>query len=155
MKTTTKMLRSTFGALSLVALLVGPLGCAGVVEEGENVGEAEQAIRFSHLSASPTSLNFGTMAIGTQRTLTVTLSDIGEIDACNITLAVPPDPYRTYHNPPTCIGSGLSSNLTEITFAPETAGTFADSVVISYRDYDPLAPGTLRSLTVPVTGTAY
>lgn len=155
MKTTTGMLRSTFGALSLVALLVGPLGCAGVVEEGENVGEAEQALRFSHLSASPSSLNFGTMASGADRTVTVTLTNIGELDADFITLAVPPDPYRTYHNPPDDLVASGSSNLTQITFAPTAAGTFADSVVITYRDYSPLTPGTLRTLTIPVTGTAY
>ncbi|APR78062.1 Hypothetical protein A7982_03409 [Minicystis rosea] len=151
---TTAMIRSALGALSLVALLVGPVGCAEVDEEGGPVGEAAQAVRFSHLSASPSPINFGTIASGADKTLTITLTNIGELDASNIELDVPPDPYRVFHNPPGYLVADGSSIETQITFAPTSTGVFANNIVFWYRDANPLSPGTLRSLTVPVTGTA-
>ena len=154
MKTTIGLLRSTLGALALATLLVAPLGCAEIDEEGEVVGEAAQAVGVSQLSISTSRIAFGTIASGTTLTIPITLNNTGLQDAGYITLDVPPDPYRTFHNPPGDIVAGGSSSLTEITFAPLTTGTFERDLEFTYRDSDPLGPGPLRTLIVRVTGTA-
>ena len=154
MKFTTGLFRSTLGAFALATLLVAPLGCAGVDEEGEAVGEAAQAVGVSQLSIGTSRVAFGTIASGATVTLPITLTNTGLADADFITLAVPPDPYRTAHNPPMFLGGGLSSSLMQVTFAPTTTGAFERDLTVTYRDYDPLGPGPLRTLTIRVTGTA-
>ena len=154
MKPITGFVRSTLGALGLVTLLAAPLGCAGVDEEGELVGEAAQALEQPLLVADSTTLDFGTIVQGADVTLAVTLTNTGAGDASSITLAVPPDPYRTAHNPPTYLGAGNSSIATEITFAPTAIGTFARDIEVTYRGPSGLTPGVLHTLTLHVTGTA-
>jgi hypothetical protein len=154
MKPIAGLIRSTLGALGLVTLLVAPLGCAGVDEEGELVGEAAQALEEPLLVASSSTLDFGTIVQGADVTLGVTLTNTGAGDASFVTLAVPPDPYRTAHNPPTYLGPGEASSVTEITFAPTTIGTFARDIDVTYRGPSGLTPGVLHTLTIHVTGTA-
>lgn len=153
MKPIAGLIRSTLGALGLVTLLAAPLGCAGVDEEGD-LGEAAQALEEPLLVAGSSTLDFGTIAHGADVTLAVTLTNTGAGDATFITLAVPPDPYRTAHNPPTYLGAGNSSSTTEITFAPTAIGTFARDIDVTYRGPGDLTPGVLHTLTLHVTGTA-
>jgi HYDIN/CFA65/VesB family protein len=158
MKTITGLTRSTLGALALVTLLVAPLGCAGVDEEGELVGEvAQAAVPQPSLVNSPTTLAFGTIPVGTMSSLTVTLTNVGAGDASSINVAVPPDPYRVLHNPPTYLdANGGSSNVMEVTFNPATTGSFSREIVLSYAG--PASGGAtappLYSLTIRATGTA-
>lgn len=146
----TSLVRSMLGALALATLLVAPLGCAGVDEQGEPVAEAVEALDTPFLVASPSSLAFRTIAHGTSQTITVTLNNTGAGNAVSVTLAVPPDPYRATHNPPGFIYAHTSSNLMQITFAPVTAGSYSGTVVVTYED----TLGTPYTLNIPVSGSA-
>lgn len=141
--------RSVLGALALATLLVAPLGCAGVDEQGEPLGEAVEAINTPFLVATPSPLAFRTIAHGTTQTLSVTLQNTGTGDANSITLAVPPDPYRVAHNPPGFIYASTSSSVMQITFAPQAAGSFPTTLVVTYHD----VAGTAYTLNIPVTGS--
>ncbi|MEP7125286.1 MAG: choice-of-anchor D domain-containing protein [Byssovorax sp.] len=154
MKTKSALLRSMLGSLALAALLVAPLGCAGIGEPEEFVGEAAEALNTPVLVASPSSLNFGTISHNSRGvTLTVTLTNNGDGPASSISVAVPPDPYRVTHNPPSDLTAGSSSNLMEITFAPTSVGTFSGTLVVSYRGPSGAGLGTLYTLNIPYTGT--
>ena len=145
--------RSTLGALALVTLLVAPLGCAGVDEEGELVGEvAQAAVPQPEIVNSPTQIAFGTIPRGTESTLNVALTNIGVGDASVIDLAVPPDPYRVLHNPPTYLSANEGSNVMQLTFAPTTIGSFSRDIVLSYRGPGDLSVGALHTLTIRVSG---
>lgn len=148
----TSLARSVFGALALAALLVAPLGCAGVDENGEVVGEAAAALNTPNLVASPVSLGFRTITHGSSSTATVTLFNTGDGAATHITLTLPPDPYIAAHNPPGDLAADHSSNAMQIEFAPTTAGTFTRTLTVTY--YDSTGAGTMHTLSIPVTGTA-
>src|SRR5690242_13403930 len=131
MKIKSVRVRSMLGAIGLAALFVAPLGCAGVGESGELVGEAVEALNTPVLAASPSSLDFGTISHNSRGvTLTVTLTNNGDGDASSITAAVPPDPYHNVHNPPGFLEAGDSSNLMQVKFAPTTVGTFTGTAVV-------------------------
>jgi hypothetical protein len=142
--------RSVLGALALATLLVAPLGCAEVDAQGEAVGEAVEAINSPFLVASPSPLAFGTILHASSTTLTVTLRNTGTGAATDIVLALPPDPYRSAHNPPGDIPAGAASSLMQITFAPRIAGSYPRTLTVTYHD----AAGTLYTLNIPVTGSA-
>ena len=146
----TSLTRSVLGALALATLLVAPLGCAGVDEQGEAVAEAVEALNTPFLVATPSSLAFRPIVHGTSQTITVSLNNTGTGDASGITLAVPPDPCRAAHNPPTYLTAGTASNLMQITFAPVTAGSFSGTLVVTYHD----AAGTPYTLNIPFSGSA-
>ena len=151
MKAISGLVRSTLGALALAALLVAPLGCAGIDEEGELVGEAEEALSAPVLVSSSL-VDFGTIALGSVSTLNVTLTNTGSARASGITLAVPPDPYRTLRSPLTDLGVEATSDAMQIAFAPTSAGPFSRTLVVTYRS---AADGEkLSTLSIPVTGTA-
>ncbi len=144
------LIRSALGALALAALLAGPIGCAEVDENGELVGETAEALSAPLLSAS--SVNFGTVTRGSASTLSVKLSNSGCARASGITLAVPPDPYRTARSPITELGIDAMSDAMQITFAPTAAGTYSNTLVVTYTDAsDPT--GKVYTLNIPVTGT--
>lgn len=144
------LIRSTFGALVLAALLA-PVGCAEVDEKGELVSETAEALCAPLLSAS--SVNFGTVARGAASTLSVKLTNKGNARASEITLAVPPDPYRTAQSPLLELGIGASSDAMQITFAPTAAGVFSNTLILTYTDAsDP--SGQLYTLEIPVNGVS-
>lgn len=145
------LIRSTLGALALAALLVAPLGCAQVDEEGELVDEAAEALS-APLLISTSSVDFGTVALGSVSTLNVRLTNVGGVRASGITLAVPPDPYRTLRSPLTDLDVEATSDAMQIAFAPTSAGPFSRTLVVTYRS---AAGGEkLSTLSIPVTGTA-
>ena len=145
------LIRSTLGSLALAALLVAPLGCAGVDERGELVDEAAEALS-APLLVSSSSVDFGAVAIGSVSMLSVKLTNIGGARATGITLAVPPDPYRTLRSPLTDLGAEATSDAMAISFAPTAAGSFSRTLVVTYRDA--AAGEKLYTLSIPVTGTA-
>ncbi len=80
------------------------------------------------------------------------LSNSGCARASGITLAVPPDPYRTARSPLTELGIDATSDAMQITFAPTAAGTYSSTLVVTYTDAsDPT--GKVYTLNIPVTGT--
>jgi hypothetical protein len=144
------LIRSTLGALALAVLLIAPAGCAEVDANGELVGEAAEALS-APLLVSDSSVNFGTVTRGASATLNVTLSNKGTARAGGITLAVPPDPYRTAHSPLIELGINATSGDMAITFAPTAAGPFSTTLLVTYTDAsDP--SGKLYTLEIPVTG---
>jgi hypothetical protein len=153
MKIISGLIRSTLGGLALAALLVAPLGCAGIDEEGELIGEAEEALSAPVLVSSSL-VDFGTIALGSISTLNVTLTNTGSARASGITLAVPPDPYRTVRSPLADLGVEGTSKVMAIAFAPKTAGAFSSTLVVTYRDAADSAGEKLYTLSIPVTGTA-
>ncbi|MFS8067916.1 MAG: hypothetical protein ACMG6S_16255, partial [Byssovorax sp.] len=130
-----------------------PLGCAGVDEEGELVGEAAEALSAPAL-VSASLVDFGTLTLGSVSTLNVTLTNTGDARAIGINLDVPPDPYRTVRSPLTELGVDTSSKVMAIAFAPKTAGVFSSTLVVTYRDAADSSGGKLYTLSIPVTGTA-
>lgn len=153
MKAISGLIRSMLGGLALAVLLVAPLGCAGVDEEGELVGEAAEALSAPALVSS-TLLDFGTIDRGAVSTLNVTLTNTGGARAGGINLDVPPDPYRAVRSPVTELGIEASSKVMAIAFAPQTAGIFSSTLVVTYRDAADSSGKKLYTLSIPVTGTA-
>lgn len=152
MKATFALNRSMLGALAMTTLLIGPLGCAGVDESGELVGEAAEALSTPVLVANPSSIDFGTISYRTASTVGVKLTNTGDATAIGITLFVPPDPCRIVHDPVGYLEAGASSNAMQIMFAPTTPGDYSGTFVVQYRG----AGGeTLSTLSIPYTGTAY
>ncbi len=153
MKAISRLIRATLGALALAALLVAPLGCAGVDEEGELVGEAAETFSAPALVSSSL-VDFGTIERGAVSTLDVTLTNTGGVRAGGINLDVPPDPYRTVRSPVTELGVDASSKVMAIAFAPKTAGVFSSTLVVTYRDAADSSGEKLYKLSIRVTGTA-
>ena len=149
MKIKSALIRSTFGALALAAMLVASAGCAGIDGQGEAVGEAAEALNAPLLTTSPATVDFGTIAHGTVAYLPVTLTHTGDITAYGIS-AIPPDPYRVSHSPPTDLDVNASSSVMEISFGSTTVGTFSGTAVVTYHD----AAGAPYTLSIPVTGIA-
>jgi hypothetical protein len=149
----TSLTRSAFGALVLAALGVASLGCAGVDESGELVGEVAQADITTGpvLVASPSTVAFGMIPRGRMSILSVELTNTGAASASSITVGYPPDPYRLMHNPPGYLAAGASSTLMQVAFTPSLVGTFSRTFTVNYRAPDE----TLQTLTIPLTGTAY
>lgn len=145
------LIRSTLGSFALAALLLAPVGCAEVDEKGELVGETAEALSAPLLGASP--VNFGTITRGAASTLGVKLTNRGDVRVGEITLAVPPDPYRTAHNPLPELGIGASSDAMQITFAPTAAGPFSSTLVVTYTDASDPAE-KIYTLEIPVSGFA-
>lgn len=133
----------------MATMLFAPLGCVGADESAEPVGEAAEALNNPVLVATPSPVNFGSVAHGGRSILSVTLSNTGDGKALSITVAYPPDTYRPAHNPPTYLDAGTSSNVMQIQFAPTTVGTFTGTVVVTYYNIT----GVMHTVNIPVTGT--
>ena len=153
MKIISGLIRSTLASLALAAFLVAPLGCAAVDEEGDLVGEAAEALSAPALVSSA-SVDFGAITIGSVSTLNLKLTNVGSARASGITLAVPPDPYRTVRSPLTDLAVETSSDAMAIAFTPKTAGSFSSTLVVTYRDAGNASSEKLYRLAIPVTGTA-
>lgn len=147
MKIKSALIRSTLGAFALTALLCTSVGCAGGEEPGEAVGEVAEALNEPLLVAA-SSVDFGTIAHGTVVYATVTLTNTGDVTAYGLS-AIPPDPYRVAHAPPSDIVASASSNVMEISFGSNTVGSFSGTVVVTYH----AATGAPYTLSIPVTGT--
>ena len=154
MKSSSVLIRTALGAISLATLLIAPSGCAGVDESAEAVGQAAEALNTPVLVASPSSINFGTVAHGSRGvTLTVQLNNTGDGAASSITLAVPPDPCHVVLNPPSNLAGGGYGTM-QINFAPAAAGTFSGTLNVSYRAPSGSTLGTLYTLSIPYSGSA-
>jgi hypothetical protein len=108
-------------------LALAAAGCGASPESGD-LGVAAEAL----LSPSTTSLDFGTVARGSSRTLTVTLTNTGTVndDITSITSSSPPFTIGTVQP---CVRPGNRVNV-PITFAPTTTGTQSGTVTINYTE---------------------
>lgn len=149
MNTHRTRLWSIAGLIPLAAALSTLAGCVVAADPGEPLGEAAQALDTPNLVATPSSLDFGRVAVGSSLYLRVTLTNRGTGTASRIAV-VPPDPYippDPYHNPPADLPAG-SSEVIAIGFAPTARGTFSASVRVNYYDDE----HGQHSMEIAVTG---
>jgi Abnormal spindle-like microcephaly-assoc'd, ASPM-SPD-2-Hydin len=103
----------------------------------------------SQLTPSPTSLDFGSVPVGTQATKTIQLTNTGNLPATITTTAAPPEPFGH----PTPVPASLPFNPgyvlnVPVTFSPPSAGTVSGTYSFTFTD----ATGT-HEVDVPITGT--
>ncbi|MBB5330960.1 choice-of-anchor D domain-containing protein [Tunturiibacter gelidoferens] len=100
----------------------------------------------SHLQAVPTTLNFGSIAIGASAAQTLTLTNTGTGPLTNVALTVTGDYAITVPCTSTTIAPGNSCKLT-VTFAPTALGPRNGTITST-------DPNTgLQNLNIPLTGT--
>jgi len=133
----------TAAVISNAAVTVtGPDGSGTVTLTGEGVvGEATLAI-------SPSSLDFGSIPVGSSATRTLTVENTGNLNV-TVTKAAPPALPFVVNTP---LPEGLvltpgESVQVQVTFAPTAPGTFRDPYVISSDDGN-------GAHDIPVAGTA-
>jgi len=122
-------------------------GTAGTAAAVTLTGKAPNG--ESKFTASPAAVNFGSVPLGTQAGVTISVTNTGNLPA-TITATAPPQmpfgaPDPIAKNLP--VGSGYDLQI-PVTFTPTGVGTVARSYKITWTD----AKGT-HSLTIPVSGT--
>lgn len=109
-------------------------------------------------SASPTSFNFGNHPVGSNTTLTLTISNIGvPPPPADLILNAPPTVpagFTVTPNPPATfplnIAPGASHNF-DVTFSPTVSGPFSGDIVFTHNG---IAPGPISPTSIPVSGNA-
>jgi hypothetical protein len=122
--------------------VAGPDGSGTVQLTGQG------ATGTAKLSISPASLDFGSVAVGLSATMTLSVSNPGNLNV-TITKAAPPALPFVVNTPlpeGLVLGPGQSVQV-QVTFAPTVADTFNDLYVISSDDGN-------GAHNIPVTGTA-
>jgi hypothetical protein len=116
------------GILLVVASLSFLAGCQGF-STGSTRGNQNQ--QLGALSLMTTTLNFGSVASGSSKTMTVNATNSGAA-AVTVSSAVFSTSYFSFASPslPTTIGAGQTIPMS-ITFTPNAAGTFNASVGIA------------------------
>ena len=132
-------------------LMVMALSAFGCVGGADSVASETQALGTDPLAARPSSIDFGTVAVGSTVTASVALSDVGTdvVDVTDVTYSgtFPPDPCRAVVIQP-CIFPGQTTTL-EVTCSAAAAGNFGGRVAVRYH-----AGSDFHLLTVPVSGIA-
>lgn len=103
----------------------------------------------SQLTPSPTSVNFGSVPVGTQATKTIQLTNSGNLPATITTTSAPPEPFGH----PTPVPANLPFNPgyvlnVPVTFSPPSTGAVSGTYSFTFTD----VTGT-HQVSVPVTGT--
>ncbi len=110
----------------------------------------------SQLQIAPASLNFGTIAIGSSDTLTLTLSNTGTAPINNLASAISGDYTIAAPCALTTLAPGSSCSVT-ITFAPTATGSRAGNLTVASTDQSSPAvvalTGTGKSSTATTAGT--
>ncbi len=112
---------------------------------GVTVALSGEAVAGSpRLSLRPPTLNFGTVEVGSSRTLRFSVFDAGNVPL-EITRAIPPsEPFLADKQVPEGLTIGSRSGLTEaITFKPTAAGSFTGHYVLAGDDGRGHQPVTL------------
>ena len=134
-------------ALRLIVALAGP-GCVGGAED---IASASQALDTAPLAARSSTLDLGSVAVGSTVTGSVALTDVSRdvVDVVDITVddSFPPDPCRAVVIQP-CIFPGQTTAL-EVTCAPTAAGNFGGRVTVRYH-----AGSQYYTLAVALSGSA-
>ncbi len=97
----------------------------------------------SHLTLTPTTLNFGSIALGASANLTLTLANTGSAAITNLTLT----PTGDYAVTTPCTTNTLTPNSTcqiTLTFTPTALGSRTGDLTIT---------SSIDSATIPLTGT--
>jgi len=103
----------------------------------------------SQLTPNPTSIDFGSVPVGTQATKTIQLTNTGNLPATITTTSAPPEPFGH----PTPVPANLPFNPgyvlnVPVTFSPPSAGAVSGPYSFTFTD----ATGT-HEVDVPITGT--
>ncbi|HEB74979.1 MAG TPA: choice-of-anchor D domain-containing protein [Nitrospirae bacterium] len=89
------------------------------------------------ITVTPTSVDFGSVTVGDSDSRTVTVKNDGTADLVITSVSTPADPFSVTDDG--CSGQTLApadSCTVTVDFAPTSAGTFSDSIVISSDDPD-------------------
>ena len=133
-----KACKFAYLSLVLVVLTWWVAGCA----QGNNGGGPPPPVT---LSASSTSVDFGTVAVGSAQTKTVTLTSSGNVSVTSSPLSGSSFFSVTGLTPPPMVGS--SSPVTfSVTFAPQSAGVANASITINSN-------ATNGAVMITLTGT--
>jgi hypothetical protein len=98
----------------------------------------------SHLQVTPSTLNFGSIALGASANLTLTLANTGTAPLSNLTLGISGDYALTVPCALTTLAPGASCSAT-ITFVPTSIGPRNSALTITSSD-------STSPLTIPLTG---
>ena len=131
----------TAGALIALASIAMLVGCQGV-----SAGNSSQPPN-GDLSFATMALNFGSVAAGTSKTMTVSATNSGT-KAVTVNSAAMSSKYFSLSAPslPVVVGPGQSTTLS-VKFTPNSAGTFSGTVSVSSD-----AANAVPSLSVSGTG---
>lgn len=102
---------------------------AGALQEGLS---GAGLFNGAQLSATPGTIDFGSIAIGTQLTANATLTDTGSADLTVTSSTLPAAPFAVAGLP--AVGDVLAASKTAVatvTFSPLALGTFADDLVLA------------------------
>jgi HYDIN/CFA65/VesB family protein/ASPM-SPD-2-Hydin domain-containing protein len=146
--TSSNYARNPWTAASVFLLLLGLsllTGCAGL-SAGSNTKTSQQQEQLGTISLGSASLDFGSVAAGTAKTLTVTATNSG---SATVTVNKPTvsSNYFSVTAPsfPATIAAGQSATLT-LAFTPNAAGTFNATATFTSNASD-------SSVSVPLSGT--
>ena len=120
------MMRFFMSAGFAIVLALGAVGCVAGGEE--DLGAATEAL----LSANTRSLDFGTVALGTPRTLYVTLSNNGAVND-DLTSETSTLPDYTIGTVVPCVRPATAERIA-ITFRPSSVGTQTGTVTFRYTE---------------------
>ncbi|MBB5338699.1 choice-of-anchor D domain-containing protein [Tunturiibacter gelidoferens] len=100
----------------------------------------------SHLQTTPSTLNFGSIALGASAAQTITLTNTGTAPITNLALTITGDYNITVPCTSTTLAPGISCQIT-VTFAPTALGPRNGTITST-------DPNTgLQNLNIPLTGT--
>jgi P pilus assembly chaperone PapD len=146
--------REPFALLVMLALVVAALGLSGCAGD-LGAGESQQSDRNhrqsgtgteGHLSASPSSVNFGSVVVGSNGSQTITLSNSG---TASVTLSAASASGSGFSvsglSTPLTITAGQTANFSA-GFAPASTGSVSGSISVASN-----APGS--PLTIALSGT--
>jgi hypothetical protein len=129
--------RSCWSALLVVAGLVGLLGCGGL-------GGKQQVQGAGQLTASPSSLSFGNVQIGTSQSLSDTVTNTGQSSLTISQITVSGTGYGTTGiSAPLTLAVGDSANFS-VQFAPTITGAVSGNIAFATDN------GTVN---LPLSGT--
>lgn len=132
-------------ALAAIAAVVGLSSCSGYTTAANSGGGTQGDPPAGVLSAGSPSVSFGSMAVGTTGTQSVTLTNTGTA-AVNISQAVITGAaFTIVGNPSTSVGIGQSATY-QMQFAPTAEGAATGSLAVTSDASD-------SPVTVPLTGT--
>ena len=122
-----------WNALAVVLALAFMLGCQGV-STGKSSSQGTQTLLTGSLSATPASVSFGNVQIGTSQTISVTLTNTGGSSITVTQATITGTGYSTTGlTLPLTLGVGQSAAV-NIVLAPTTAGSASGNLSVTTND---------------------
>lgn len=146
---------SSFLSVGLISVaLAFTVGCQGF-SSAKQAASTTQPAQVGSLTLSSTSLDFGTVKVGTQQQLSETLTNTGGASLTISQIAITGTGFSMGSiSTPLTIAAGQSTSLA-VTFAPQSAGSASGNVTIASSEANSSLPlsgsGTLTSGQLTVT----